>query len=106
MYDILKTNNDLPEQFAMFVFMLSAKGDPHFKFGIENIEFPFCFDIKTDPGSIIRILQIPKGNMYPKGLIYVLISISKRLYWKLLRKIKLTLDYSTVHDCFVHFLFT
>lgn len=71
MYDILKTNNDLPEQFAMFVFMLSAKGDPHFKFGIENIEFPFCFDIKTDPGSIVRILQIPKGNMYPKGLIFV-----------------------------------
>lgn len=70
MYDILKTNNDLTKHFAMFVFMLSAKGDPHFEFGIESIEFPFCFDIKTGPGSIVRILQIPKGNMYPKCLIF------------------------------------
>ncbi|VDI01987.1 Hypothetical predicted protein [Mytilus galloprovincialis] len=46
-----------------------AKGDPHFKFGIENIEFPFCFDIKTDPGSIVRILQIPKEMVVNIGII-------------------------------------
>ncbi|CAC5406700.1 unnamed protein product [Mytilus coruscus] len=44
----------------------SAKGDPHFEIGIEGIEYPICFDIKTDPGSIVRILQIPRETTTEK----------------------------------------
>ncbi|XP_052059441.1 inter-alpha-trypsin inhibitor heavy chain H5-like [Mytilus californianus] len=47
----------------------SAKGDPHFEIRIEGIENPICFDIKTDPGSIVRILQIPRVMVVNIGII-------------------------------------